>query len=60
MPLEEFLQAIQNMVVRPVFANAEEYDAFWENFEERTRPQLEAHEQAHRESEAIAFRKWRD
>lgn len=60
MPLQAFLEALAAAGVRPAFENADAYESFWSELEERTRPELEAYEQAHRESEAVAFREWRD
>ena len=60
MPLQDFLDALASAGVRPAFESAADYESFWVDFEERTRPDLEAHEQAHRESEALAFREWRN
>ena len=60
MPLQAFLDALANAVVRPAFSDAGEYESFWTELEERTRPDLDAYERAHRESEAVAFREWRN
>jgi hypothetical protein len=60
MPLEEFLDALSQAGVRPAFESAEACDAFWEDLEDRTRPQMVEYERAHRESEALAFREWRN
>lgn len=60
MSLQSFLAALANAGVRPAFESVEDCEAFWQDFEERTRPELEKYEQAHRESEAVAFREWRD
>ena len=60
MPLQTFLDALATTGVRPAFENADAYETFWTELEERARPELEAHEQAHRESEAVAYREWRD
>jgi hypothetical protein len=58
--MQAFLDALAKAGARPVFESAEAYESFWNELEERARPELDAHEQAHRESEAVAFRGWRD
>jgi hypothetical protein len=60
MPLQAFLDALATAGVRPAFESVEAYEAFWQDLEDLTRPELERYEQAHRESEAVAFREWRN
>jgi hypothetical protein len=60
MPLQAFLEALALAEVRPAFADADACESFWTELEERSRPELEAYEQAHRESQAVAFREWRN
>jgi hypothetical protein len=60
MPLQEFLSALAQTGVRHAFENAQAYDAFWSELQENAREGLEAADKARRDSEAEAYREWRD
>ena len=60
MALQDFLAELAATGVRPAFQNPQDYDAFWTELQDNAREGLEAADKARRDSEAEAYREWRD
>lgn len=59
MTIQQFLNTLANMGVRPAFESAQAYDEFWSELQDSAHESIVAADKARRESEAEAYNSWR-